>query len=163
MTQFLVVSNPKTARTTYHITSSGEMKPPFNFPNIVAENGGRGHTEVTVCMYGQHPQESIDGPGMAAIPAHGRITRENVVFPAPFAPEKLVSRDGFGRLVLRQPVRSLHAGRLNLVLSHGNPAAFYEGFHIYTANRYGVSPKFIGPRYCMLMSFTAKSPLVMCL
>ena len=80
---------------------------------------------------------------------------------SPFAPEKLVSRDGFGRSVLRQPAHSLQAGRLNLVLSHGNPAAFHEGFHICTANRYGVSPEFIGSRYCMLMSFTAKSPLAM--
>ena len=50
-TQLLVVRNPKNARTTNHITSSGEMRPPFNFRDIVAENGGRGHTEVTVCMY----------------------------------------------------------------------------------------------------------------
>ena len=82
---------------------------------------------------------------------------------SPFAPEKLVSRDGFGRPVLRHPAHSLHAGRLNLVLSHGNPAAFYEGFHIYTANRFGVSPEFIGSRYCMMMSFAAKSPLAMSL
>ena len=47
------------------------------------------------------------------------------------------------------------------MLGHGNPAAFYEGFPIYTANRYGVNPKFIGSRYCMLMSFTSKSPLAM--
>ena len=82
---------------------------------------------------------------------------------SPFAPEKLVSRDGFGRSVLRQPAHSLHAGRLNLVLSHGSLAAFHECFHIYAANRYGVSPKFIGSRYCMLMSFTAKSPLAIML
>ena len=80
---------------------------------------------------------------------------------SPFAPEELVSRDGFGRPVLRQPAHSLRAGRLNLVLSHGNRAAFHEGFHIYTANRYGVSLKFIGSRYCMVMLFTAKSPLAM--
>ena len=86
------------------------MKPPFNFLNIVAENGERGHTEVTVCMYRQHPQESIDGPGMAVIPAHGRITREMLFSLSPFAPEKLVSRDEFGRPVLRQPAHSLHAG-----------------------------------------------------
>ena len=29
---------------------------------------------------------------------------------SPFAPEKLVSRDGFGRSVLRQPAHSLQAG-----------------------------------------------------
>ena len=36
---------------------------------------------MTVCMYCQHSQESMDGPGMVAIPAHGRITREDDVFP----------------------------------------------------------------------------------
>ena len=134
-TQFLVVSNPKNARTTHHITSSEEMKPPFNFLNIVAENGGRGHTEVTVCMYGQHPQESIDGPGMAAIPAHGRITRETLFSLSPFAPEKLVSRDGFGR--------SFSTGRLNLVLSHGNPAAF-QASTCTPATAMGLAPNLSG-------------------
>ena len=57
------------------------MKPPFNFLNIVAENGGRGHIEVTVCMYGQHPQESIDGPAMAAIPASDN--KGKYCFPCP--------------------------------------------------------------------------------
>ena len=88
------------------------MKPLFFYLDIVAENGGRSHTEVTVCMHGQHTQESMDGPGMVAIPAHGRIT--------------------FSTL------------RLNIVLPRGIPAAFHEGVHIYTANRYWVSPKFIG-------------------
>ena len=82
-TQLLVVGNPKNARTTNHISSSGEMKPPFNFRDIVAQNWGRGHTEVTACMYGWHTQESMDGPGMVAISAHGRITKENVVSPVP--------------------------------------------------------------------------------
>ena len=41
-TKLLVVPNPKNTRTTNHITTS------------VAENGERGHTEVTVCMYVQH-------------------------------------------------------------------------------------------------------------
>ena len=34
--------------------------------------------------------------------------------------------------------------RLHIVLTRGIPAAFHEGVHIYTANRYWVSPKFIG-------------------
>ena len=53
--------------------------------------------------------------------------------------------------------------RLNLVLTRGIPAAFHEGVHIYTANRYKVSPKFIGSRYCVPMAVTAKSPLAQCL
>ena len=69
-----------------------------------------------------------------------------------FAPEKLVSWDGF-------------ALRLNLlvVLTHGIPGTFHEGVHIYTVNRYWVSSKFTGSRYCMPMAFTAKSPLAQCL
>ena len=39
-----------------------------------------GGEAIPRCMYGQHIQESMDGPGMFAIPAHGRITRENDVF-----------------------------------------------------------------------------------
>ena len=31
---------------------------------------------MTVCIYGQHTQESVDGPGVFTIPARGRITRE---------------------------------------------------------------------------------------
>ena len=77
---------------------------------------------------------------------------------SPFAPEKLVLRVRPSRPA---SARSFSTGRLNLVLSHGNRAAFHEGFHVYTANRYGVSPKFIGSRYCMMMSFIAKSPLAM--
>ena len=33
-----------------HNTASGEMKPPTYFRDMVADNGGRGHTEITV-MY----------------------------------------------------------------------------------------------------------------
>ena len=109
MTQLLVVPNPENARTTNHITSSGEMKPPLNFLDFVAEIGGRGHTEVTVCMYGQHTQEIMDGPGMVIIPGHRRITKKMMFSLAPFAPEKLVSRGGFGRPVLRQSAHSTHS------------------------------------------------------
>ena len=48
--------------------------------------------------------------GMVAIPAHRRITREYFFFLSPFAPEKLVSQDGFGRPVRRQSAHSLHLG-----------------------------------------------------
>ena len=42
-------------------------------------------------------------------------------------------------------------------------AAFHEGVYIYTVNRYWVSPKFIGSRYCMPMAFTTRSPRAQCL
>ena len=95
-------------------------------------------------MHGQHTQESLDGPGMVAIPAHGRITRGNDVFPVPvraceigFAERIWPSRPASAR-------SSFSTLRLNIVLTRGIPAAFHEGVHIYTANRYWVSPKFIG-------------------
>ena len=42
-------------------------------------------------------------------------------------------------------------------------AAFHESVYIYTVNRYWVSPKFIGSRYCMPMAFTTRSPRAQCL
>ena len=67
--------------TPYHLLRGNEAS--FFYLDIVAENGRRSHTEVTVCMHGQHTQESMEAPGMVAIPAHGRITRGNDVFPVP--------------------------------------------------------------------------------
>ena len=51
--------------------------------------------------------------------------------------------DNRGKCCFLCPRSLISTRRLNLVLSHGNPAAFHEGFHIYTANRYGVSPKLL--------------------
>ena len=62
---------------------------------------------------------------------------------SPFSPEKMGSRGGFGRPVLRQHAHSPHS--LNLVLPHGIAAAFYKkGTHLYKVNHYWVGPKFIG-------------------
>ena len=78
------------------------MEPPSNLLDIVAENGGRGNTEgavCTVCMIGQHFQQSMDQPSVVANPARGQQAQEIVLFLSPFEPENLVSRDGFGRPV----------------------------------------------------------------
>ena len=65
-------------------------------------------------------------------------------FMSPFAPdENLISRDGFGHPIPRQPVHGTHSGR-NLVLTRGIPP---------TVNRYRVSPEFMGHanayRWCL--------------
>ena len=44
-----------------------------------------------------------DQPGKVANPARGQLNRENVFSLSAFAPENLVSRDGFGSPVPRQP------------------------------------------------------------
>ena len=67
-----------------------------------------------------------DQPGKAANPARGQLNRENVFSLSPFAPESLVSRDGFGSPL---PRRSLLISilRLNLVLTYGIPPEFRGG------------------------------------
>ena len=49
-----------------------------------------------------------DQPGKIANPACGQLNRENNISLSPFAPENLVSRDGFGSPVPRQPAH-LHS------------------------------------------------------
>ena len=48
----------------------------------------------------------MDQPGKVANPARGQLNRENeyCISLSAFAPENLVSRDGFGSPVPRQPV-----------------------------------------------------------
>ena len=56
-------------------------------------------------------------PGTVANPARGQLTRKNKISLSAFAPENLVSRDGFGSPVPRQPAH-LHTSFLkkNFVL-----------------------------------------------
>ena len=54
-------------------------------------------------MYGHHIWQDKDQPGKAANPARGQLNRETEYFSlSAFAPENLVSRDGFGSPVPRQ-------------------------------------------------------------
>ena len=63
-----------------------------------------------VCMYGHHLKQSMDQLNKVANPARGQ-EKQTSIFPlSPFAPEKLVSRDRFGRPVPRQPAHSPHSG-----------------------------------------------------
>ena len=66
-----------------------------------------GHTN----MYNNHiKQQSMDRPGKVANPDRGQLktSEKNNIFLSPFAPENVVSRDGFGRLVPSQPANSPH-------------------------------------------------------
>ena len=76
---------------------------------------------------------------------------------SPFAPENLVSRDGFGSPILPQP------GNLRTQAESGAYGIFPDfrgGVHllILTAIRHRASPEFIGSRNCVSMAFTAESP-----
>ena len=54
---------------------------------------------VTYILY----SKSLDQPGKVANPARGQLNREMNISLSAFAPENLVSRDGFGSPVPRQP------------------------------------------------------------
>ena len=56
-------------------------------------------------MYGHTYSKSTDQPGKVANPARGQLNRINEYSPVrvQFVPENLVSRDGFGSPVPRQP------------------------------------------------------------
>ena len=56
----------------------------------------------TLCMVSTNSRVWID-PGKVANLARGQLNRKISFSLSPFAPAYLVSRDGFGRLVPRQP------------------------------------------------------------
>ena len=56
-----------------------------------------------VCMYGHTYSKSMDQPGKVTSPARGQLSRKNNISLSAFVPENLVSRDGFGNPVPRQP------------------------------------------------------------
>ena len=53
-----------------------------------------------ICMYGHTYSRGMDQPGKVASPARGQL---NSISLSAFVPENLVSRDGFGSPVPRQP------------------------------------------------------------
>ena len=83
-----------------------------------------------------------------------------VFFLSPSVPEKLISRDGFGR-PRPASARLFSTLRLNLVLTHGMTPAFRDGVivHLFIpSNLHRVSPESIGSRTCLSMAFTPESP-----
>ena len=54
-------------------------------------------------MHGNTYSKSMDKPGKAASPARGQLNRKMKISLSAFVPENLVSRDGFGSPVPRQP------------------------------------------------------------
>ena len=59
-------------------------------------------------MYGHTYSKSVDQQGKVASPARGQLNRKINISLSAFVPENMVSRDGFGSPVPRQPAH-LHA------------------------------------------------------
>ena len=99
----------------------------------------------------------MDQPGNVANPARGQLNRKNNISLSPFAPENLVSRDGFGSPVPSRISLLISIFWLNLVLTYPNSAA--ASIYLFkTAIRHRASPEFIGSRNCVPIALTAESP-----
>ena len=79
-----------------------------------------------------------------------------------FVPENLVSRDGFGSPVQRQPAHLHIQAESGAYLRDSSRVPRRRPFmySFITAIRHRVSPEFIGSRNCVPMAFTAESPPV---
>ena len=60
----------------------------------------------------------MDQPGKVANPAGGQLNRENNILLSPCVPENLVSRDGFSRLVPRQPAHLHYYYYIIIISAH---------------------------------------------
>ena len=99
-----------------------------------------------------------DQPGKVAKSARGQLNREMKVFLSPFAPENLVSRDGFGSPVPRE-LAHLHT-KIESCAYLRDSSQFPRRRPFLYLNHHtpSVSPEFIGFRNCVPMAFTAESP-----
>ena len=76
-----------------------------------------------------------------------------------FAPEKLVSRDGFGSPVPRQPAHLHTQAESGAYLRDSSRVPRWRPFiDLKTAIRHRVRPEFVGSSNYVPMAFTAESP-----
>ena len=82
------------------------------------------------------------------------------IFLSPFAPEKLVSRDGFGRTVPLQPSHLHTQAESGAYLrdSSISAAASIYFYKLLPGIGHRASRELIGSRNCVPMAFTAESP-----
>ena len=112
---------------------------PFSRYKILRRERGQGKTVFPcstdhgqnwrVCMYVCMVitySKGKDQPRRVANPVPGQLNRETYFSLSPFAPENLVSRDGLGSPVPRQPAHLHTILRLNLVLTYGMAPEFRE-------------------------------------
>ena len=86
-----------------------------------------------VCMYGHHVKQSMDHPGIVVNSSCGQLNRETECSLSPFAPENLVSRDGF----------SAGSSRICLIIPHitkAEPGAYSRAWLSVTASIHTINP-----------------------
>ena len=109
-----------------------------------------------VCMYGHTYRKSVDQPSKVTSSARGQLNRKMNSSVSAFAPENLVSRDGFVSPVPRQHAHLHTQAESGAYLRDSSQVPRRRLF--ITAIRHRVSPEFIGSRNFVPMAFTAESP-----
>ena len=115
--------------------------------------GSLGGERLTVFTY----SKSMDRSGKVANPTRGQLSRKTNLSISLFAPENLVSRNGFNRTI-RDSLFFFRAQAESGAYSRDWSRLPWPRPLIYTAIRHRVSPNFIGSRTCVPMTFTAESP-----
>ena len=78
----------------------------------------------------------MDQPGEVANPARGQLNREEInISVSAFAPENLISRDGFGSSAPRQPAHLHTQAESGAYLRESSPE-FRGGVHLFILNRH---------------------------
>ena len=112
----------------------------------------------TTSLYVRGPVRMFDAcMGKVANPARGQ---QMIFFLSPFEPDILVSRDGFGSPVRRQPAHVHTQAEYGAYLRDSSRFPRRRTFiHLKPPYiRHRVSPEFIGSRSCVPMVFTAEIP-----
>ena len=115
-----------------------------------------------VCMVTHIARVWINRVRLPVLHVVGWTGKMNISLSA-FVPENLISLDGFGSPVPRQPAHlrpsSPYSGWIWYLLTEFLPSSAAASIYlIKTAIRHRVSPEFIGSRNCVPMAFTAESP-----
>ena len=128
---------------------------------------GRESTKITteillimcVCMVTHIARVWINRDRLSVLHVVSWTGKRNISRSA-FVPENLVSRDGFGRPVPRQPAHlHTYSGWIWCLLTGFLPSsAAASTYSFITAIRHRVSPELIGLRNYVPMAFTAESP-----
>ena len=122
-------------------------------------------SQISTKQYSMY-SKGKDQPGKVANPARGQLNRKKMYFSlSPFEPENLLSQDGFGSPVPRQPAHLHTQAESGAYLRNSSrvprlhPFIYSASIYLFkTAIRHRVSPEFIGSRNCVPMVFTAETP-----
>ena len=121
---------------------------------------------VSTCMYVMYLcmvitySKNKDTPGKVVSPPRGQLHRENYISLSAFAPENLVSRDGFGSPIPRQPAH-VHTQTEYGAYSRDSSQIPRRRPFILLKPPYAIGSVpclCIGSRNCVPMAFTAESP-----